>query len=246
MWSTNNQNLTYRFNNGVPNQLTESISPWIDSSRAGWHALFAQEQWTFRRLTLQGALRFDRASSWFPEQQEGPSRFLPIAITFPETEGRRQLQGPHAADGRGLRPVRERQDRAQAQRGQVPRGRRRCSSITSTRIPFCGCPRSTVVRRPPGVTRTWTDANGNFQPDCDLLNPLANDRRSQRRRLLRADLESELRPEDPDQQLRSGAPHRMGRPCLGLEPRRLRAAADSAADVGRGRLSAAVVQRLHR
>jgi hypothetical protein len=28
------------------------------------------------------------------------------------------------------------------------------------------------------VTRTWTDANGNFQPDCDLLNPLANDRRS--------------------------------------------------------------------
>ena len=87
IWSTNNQNLTYRFNNGVPNQLTESISPWSDSSRAAWHALFAQEQWTFRRLTLQGALRFDRASSWFLEQGAGPSRFLPIAIVFPETTG---------------------------------------------------------------------------------------------------------------------------------------------------------------
>ena len=30
----------------------------------------------------------------------------------------------------------------------------------------------------PGVTRTWTDANGNLQPDCDLLNPQANDRRT--------------------------------------------------------------------
>jgi hypothetical protein len=28
------------------------------------------------------------------------------------------------------------------------------------------------------VTRTWTDANGNFAPDCDLLNPLAQDRRA--------------------------------------------------------------------
>ena len=26
-WYTNNQNLTYRLNNGVPNQLTMSISP---------------------------------------------------------------------------------------------------------------------------------------------------------------------------------------------------------------------------
>ena len=51
------------------------------------HAFFVQEQWTFRRLTLQGALRFDRASSWFPEQQAGPSRFLPTAIIFPETKG---------------------------------------------------------------------------------------------------------------------------------------------------------------
>jgi len=83
VWQTNDQNLSFRLNNGVPNQLTQSISPWINSSRAGWHALFAQEQWTHGRLTLQGALRFDRASSWFPPQQEGPSRFLPVANSFP-------------------------------------------------------------------------------------------------------------------------------------------------------------------
>ena len=86
-WFTNNQNLTYRFNNGEPNQLTQSISPWVNNARAGWDALFVQEQWTRGRLTLQGAVRFDRARSWFPAQQEGPSRFLPTPIVIPETRG---------------------------------------------------------------------------------------------------------------------------------------------------------------
>src|SRR5262249_41771456 len=81
-WFTNDQNLTYRFNNGVPNQLTESISPWVNDARAGWDAIYAQIQRTEDRLTVQGALRFDRATSWFPAQQEGPSRFLPAAIVF--------------------------------------------------------------------------------------------------------------------------------------------------------------------
>ena len=86
-WFTNNQNLTYRVNNGEPNQLTQSISPWVNDARAGWDALFVQEQWTRGRLTLQGAVRFDRARSWFPAQQEGPSRFLPTPIVIPETRG---------------------------------------------------------------------------------------------------------------------------------------------------------------
>src|SRR4029079_4989001 len=39
-WMTNNQNLTYRLDNGVPNQLTESISPWVNKSRTEWNAVF--------------------------------------------------------------------------------------------------------------------------------------------------------------------------------------------------------------
>ena len=87
IWYTNNQNLTFRVNNGVPNQLTMTISPYQRNSRAGFDAVYAQEQWTLGRLTLQGALRFDHARSWFPEQQEGPTRFLPTPIAFSETKG---------------------------------------------------------------------------------------------------------------------------------------------------------------
>src|SRR5262249_36759119 len=86
-WYTNDQDLTYRFNNGSPNQLTESISPWVNDTNVGWDAVYLEEQWTPSRFTLQGALRFDRAYSWFPEQQEGPSRFLPTPIVIPRTKG---------------------------------------------------------------------------------------------------------------------------------------------------------------
>ncbi len=96
-WSTNSTDLWYRFNNGVPNQLTQTISPWINNARAGWDAVFAQEQFTMGRLTLQGALRFDVAKSWFPEQNIGPDRFLPVAYHFDGSKGHQQLQGHHAA-----------------------------------------------------------------------------------------------------------------------------------------------------
>jgi hypothetical protein len=176
-WQTNNENLTYRVNNGVPNQLTQSISPWIDHSRAGWHALFVQEQWTHRRLTLQGALRFDRASSWFPEQSAGPSRFLPTAIVFPETKGvdaytdiTPRMGVAYDVFGNGKTAVK-------LNLGKYLEGVGVQLNYINTN-PILRMPRSTSQFGTAGVTRTWIDANSNFQPDCDLMNPLANDRRS--------------------------------------------------------------------
>ncbi len=52
-----------------------------------YDSLYAQEQWTFGRVTVQGALRYDRAYSWFPEVTVGPTIFLPTAVTYPETQG---------------------------------------------------------------------------------------------------------------------------------------------------------------
>ena len=55
-------------------------------------------------------------------------------------------------------------------------------SLTNPAARIAGSP---VLGAPPAVTRTWTDANGNYVPDCDLLDPTANDRPAERRRLLR-------------------------------------------------------------
>ncbi len=50
---TNDQQLVFRVNNGVPNQLTEAV-PFVQLARAQIMAFYAQEQWTHGRLTLQG------------------------------------------------------------------------------------------------------------------------------------------------------------------------------------------------
>ena len=44
--------------------------------------------------------------------------------------------------------------------------------------PSLRMPQTTPVFGPAGVTRAWTDANHNFVPDCDLLNPAAQDLRA--------------------------------------------------------------------
>ena len=69
---TNNTDTSYRFNNGVPNQITEQIIPVPTLQRVKYDALYAQEQWTLGRVTLQGAVRYDRVYSWYPRSRSDP------------------------------------------------------------------------------------------------------------------------------------------------------------------------------
>jgi hypothetical protein len=176
-WFTNDQNLTYRVNNGVPNQLTQSISPWVTRARLSQDVLFAQDQWTRGRFTLQGAVRFDRARSWFPEQHEGPSRFLPTPIVIPETRGvdsykdiTPRVGATYDAFGTGRTALK-------LSFGKYLEGASFSGNYGITN-PSTRMPTTTQLSGPPGVTRAWNDANTNFVPDCDLLNPAAQDRRA--------------------------------------------------------------------
>jgi len=83
----NDLNLAYTFNNGVPSQVTQSLRVFRQMDRVKYSALYAQDQWTIGRMTLQGALRFDRAWSYSPAQTIGPTNFLPRQLSFPETPG---------------------------------------------------------------------------------------------------------------------------------------------------------------
>jgi hypothetical protein len=176
-WYTNNQHLTYRVNNGVPNQLTMTISPWINNARAGWHAVFAQEQWTKGRLTLQGALRFDKARSWFPEQRIGPTRFLPTPYVFPETDGVNSYKDLTPRMGAAYDLFGDGRTAIKANFGRYLEGVGVQLTYANSN-PTLRVPTSTGPFGVQGVTRTWTDANANFEPDCDLLIPTAQDLRA--------------------------------------------------------------------
>jgi hypothetical protein len=165
----NTEFLQYRFNNGVPDQITENINRYLILQSVRSDAFYAQEQFTLGRMTLQGALRYDHAWSYFPEQTVGPVRFFPTAVTYPRTtgvEGYNDLwpRGGVAYDlfGTGKTSLKVNVGRylEAAQNGGTfiqlnPTGR-----LSTT------------------TTRTWTDANRNFVADCDLLNPNNQDLRA--------------------------------------------------------------------
>ena len=80
---------------GIPNQVTIRETQ-AQSNRVMFNAFYAQDQWTVGRLTLQGALRFDRAWSWHPAGQssiglgpsfvsklEGPAATGPVWLAQP-------------------------------------------------------------------------------------------------------------------------------------------------------------------
>ena len=176
---TNNHHLHFRVSNGVPNQLTMSVSPFTASARASIAALYAQEQWTLGCLTLQGALRFDRARGWFPPQQVGPSRFVPTAITFPEMPGVDSYKDITPRMGAAFDVFGNGRTSVKVNLGKYPLGLStgQPQATFYNTNPTLRLPNTSTIFGVPGVQRAWTDANGNFSPDCDLLNPLAQDLR---------------------------------------------------------------------
>jgi hypothetical protein len=174
---SNDTHLVYRMNYGVPNLLTMDLKPFSTHQRTRSESVYAQEQWTHDRLTVQWALRYDHAWSYFPEQRIGEVTFLPTAIVFPRTEGVKGYdditpRGGVAYDlfGNGNTALKFNVGRyLEAATNQ------NTYTLTNPTARIAGSP---VLGAPPAVTRAWTDANGNYVPDCDLLNPAMQDLRA--------------------------------------------------------------------
>jgi len=162
---TNDQYVAYRVNNAVPNQITENINAFPADQRVRYDAFYAQDQKTFGKVTLQGAIRYDRAWSYFPEATIQPERFLPNGITFPYTDGVHSYNDitPRAGAaidvfGNGKTSVKINVGKylQAAQNGLAYAALRPSSRLQTT------------------TTRVWADANRDFIPNCDLTNRATN------------------------------------------------------------------------
>jgi hypothetical protein len=77
-----NLGMTYVLQNGTPRQLDRILSPYTTQEDFWQYAVYAQDQWTVRRMTINAGMRFDYQDQSIPEQFSGPGPSTP-AQTWP-------------------------------------------------------------------------------------------------------------------------------------------------------------------
>jgi hypothetical protein len=154
--------LQYRFLGGVPNQITQRITPWRQANRTRWDAIYVQDQWTRNRLSLQGALRYEKAWSFFPEGLNGlqeDSRFGGPRRTLASAEG---VTGYHdIAPRMGLA-----YDVFGNGQTAIKANLSKYWQYAANDGVYIGTnPAATFAQT---ASRAWTDSNRDFVPQCDL------------------------------------------------------------------------------
>jgi len=163
-----NRAILYTFNNQRPVSLQLLATPTHFEESANDIALYAQDQWTMRRMTLNLGLRFNAIDMSAP----------PLVLPAGHWVGEREVPGAeHIPDWRNLSP------RVGAAYDLFGDGR------TAIKASFGRYP--DIIRNSPAnpvnqfsltTNRTWNDSllgpgdprTGNFVPDCDLLDPAVN------------------------------------------------------------------------
>ena len=174
-WGTVNQSretfstdapLIYRLNNGVPNRITQFSTPFIAYVEGVETALFVQDRWNVGRFALSGGIRYDRFVDTFPEQTIGPGNFTPNRnLLFPEKKG---------VAWNDIEP------RLGLVMDVFGTGRTAIKATLNQYLGGEGSGGAFGIGAAPGnnmvtsTTRSWTDANRNFVPDCNLNSVTAN------------------------------------------------------------------------
>jgi hypothetical protein len=161
----------YTLRSGVPQSITQWATPirWQNNVRADL-GMFVQDQWTMKRLTVTGGLRYDYWDGGAEEMNLGAGPYVG-ARSFPATE--------HSPSWRDLSPrigiaYDLFGDSKTALKASAGRFITTTSSSGGFGSPFGSDSPNPVVRSILSVTRNWRDTNGDYVPDCDLANPLLN------------------------------------------------------------------------
>ena len=162
--------LGYRFNRGVPTGVDYYLPEMGRRTITQTHSVYVQDSWTHDKLTLQGALRWDRAASYAPVEGNGTfgqSSFLnPQPIAIQKTIGVNAYNDISPRVGAAYDVFGNGKTALKFNWGRYLAYAANDAPYTSTN------PGASIVRNV--QNRGWTDSNHNYVVDCDLLNTAAN------------------------------------------------------------------------
>jgi hypothetical protein len=161
------ENILYRVINGKTNASPNRVTYYGLPTRARDYlrpnlGIFAQDQWTLQRMTLNAGLRFDYLRTGYPDHDIPPTQYVPVSRVF---EGEDVIRWTSVSPRVGV------------SYDLFGTGKTAVKFSANHYVQADGLPNRRPVNpvvQNNSTNRTWNDINGNFIVDADPFNPATN------------------------------------------------------------------------
>jgi hypothetical protein len=164
-----NHAISYTFRNQLPVSVSIYTGPYGPYQEGIENNLYAQDQWTIKRLTLNLGVRYSLYDMTIPAMHLGPGVYVP-ARDFPEVKHSPRWESLSPRIGSAYDLFGDGKTAIKWALGRYPQR----NTGVAVNLPVSNQPTSTTIAWNDQFFGAGDPRSGNFLPDCDLRNPLAN------------------------------------------------------------------------